>query len=123
MNQNNPYESPSETSFPPVDPTLLHAVAAKLADARQNPPTVLRTLSKWPGTPMLVLIGVAGTAVLAFVAAPDDSALTSHWPLGFAAMIFGAFLRDLGLARRIKKLWAPQSHFIDWAKVDELTCC
>ena len=120
MNSGNPYETPDAKSSPAADPTLLRAVAAKLADARQTPPTVIGTLSKWPGTPMLVLIGVAGTVVLGFLTASDDSALTSHWPLGFAAMIFGAFLRDLGLARRVKKLWAPQSHFIDWAKVDEL---
>ena len=121
MTQDNPYESPSGNSLSAVDPALLRAVALKLADARQNPPTVLGTLSKWPGTPMLVLIGIAGTVVLGFLAASGDSALTSHWPLGFAAMIFGAFLRDLGLARRVKKLWAQQSHFIDWTKVDELT--
>lgn len=121
MSHNNPYDSASEQTFPSVDPLVLRAIAAKLADARQNPPTVMRALSKWPGTPLLVLIGVAGTTVLAFLAASGDSAITSHWPWGFAAMTFGAFLRDLGLARRVKKLWAPQSHFIDWAKVDELT--
>lgn len=120
MNPDNPYVAPDTRSSSTVDSTLLRAVAAILADARQNPPTVIRTLSKWPGTPMLVLTGVVGTVVLGLLAAPDDSTLTSHWPIGFAAMIFGAFLRDLGIARRAKRLWAPQSHFIDWAKVDEL---
>jgi hypothetical protein len=94
-------------------------VASTLAGARKNPPTILRTLSKWPGTPLLLIVGVVGTTILAVLAHSDDSEFTSHWPLGFAAMFFGAFLRDLGLARRAKRFWLPQAHFIDWEKVDE----
>lgn len=69
---------------------------------------------------MLVLVGIAGTAILTFLSDSSGSALMSHWPVGFAAMIFGAFLRDIGMARRVKKLWRPQSYFVDWAKVEEL---
>lgn len=43
---------------------------------------------------MLVLIGAVGTSALALLAASDDSAITSHWPLGLGAMIFGAAVLD-----------------------------
>ena len=119
MNQDDPYKSPGEADTQSIDPKLMHAVATRLADARTHPPTLVRTLTKWPGTPLLVLVGVVGTVVVAVLSTSSNSALTSHWTLGFAAMSFGAFLRDLGLARRVKRMWPPQSYFIDWEKVDE----
>ncbi|MEO8498883.1 MAG: hypothetical protein ABI614_27795 [Planctomycetota bacterium] len=119
MNQDNPYASPTTGPADVVDAKLLRAVATHFAKARQRPPTVLRSLAKWPGTLRTLTIGVVGTALLAYLSANPDSAITSHWPLGFAAMIFGAVLRDLGFAIRVCRLWKPQSYFIDWKKVDE----
>ena len=104
-----------------IDPRLLQAVAARLASARQNPPTVLRTLLQWTSIPLLLIVGAVGSAVLVFLTSPSGSGLTSHWPVGFAAMFLGAVLRDVGLARKVARLWLPQSHFIDWDKVNEFT--
>lgn len=120
----SPYTTPSmpegyETQG--ADPAVLRAIAVRLAEAKANPPTMLGQLCRWPGAPALVLVGAIGTATLAYVAAATDSPFTSHWPLGFAAMTFGALLRDIGLARRSAKLWTPQTHFIDWQKVEEFT--
>lgn len=122
MNQDNPYASPSETPHPHgVDPQLLIEIASALANSRKNPPTIRGALLKFPGTLGLILVGVAGTAILVLLTGGNGNALTSHWPLGFGAMMFGAFLRDLSSARRYKKLWSAESHFIDWKKVDEFT--
>ena len=103
------------------DPKLLTAIAVRLAEAKVNPPTVRGLLCKWPGTPTVVLVGVIGTATLANVVGSLDLPFASHVPVGFAMMSFGALLRDIGIARRSVKLWTPQSHFIDWQKVDEFT--
>lgn len=121
MNHHNPFASPTAGTgtIDTIDPKLLRLVATHLAAARRNPPTVVRTLSKWPGVPFLFLIGIVGTALLAMMANSPESPITSHWPVGLAAMVLGAMLRDLGTAVRVARLWKPQSHFIDWQKVDE----
>lgn len=118
MTKANPYSTPAEGPVP-SDAKLMQTVASHLAAARDNPPTIAGTLLKWPGTPLLLIVGAVGTAVLTLLVSGDGSELTSHWPLGFASMVFGAFLRDLGLARHVKRMWPPQSHFIDWSKVDQ----
>jgi hypothetical protein len=41
--------------------------------------------------------------------------------LAIAAFSFGAMCRDLGIAIRSVRFWLPQSHFIDWNKVNEFT--
>ncbi|MEM7560595.1 MAG: hypothetical protein AAF394_15845 [Planctomycetota bacterium] len=102
-----------------ADPEQLKLVAAQLSALRDNPPTVMRSLLTWPGTPLLLLVGAVGTAILAWLVVVSDQMLTSHWPIGIASLIFGAFLRDFGLARRVKNIWPAQSHFIDWEKVDQ----
>ena len=103
---------------PDAAPEQLKLVATQLAGLRDNPPTVMRSLLTWPGTPLLLLVGVIGTAILAFLVFVSDQMLTSHWPIGIASMIFGACLRDFGLARRVKNIWPAQAHFIDWQKVE-----
>jgi hypothetical protein len=111
-------------SFEPsdeIDPELLRVVADRLAAARNTPPTVMSTLVKWPGTPLLVLFGVIGIAILMLLTERPDAAYLRSYVYLFAGIIPGAFLRDLGLARRVAKLWKPQSHFIDWHKVDVYT--
>ena len=119
MTQDNPYAASTLASSHSIDPRLLNAVAERFAQTRRASPTVIGSLLLWPGTPLLVLTGVAGTAILAFFASVPGSEITAHFPIGLAAMVFGAVLRDIGLARRVKRLWPAQSHFIDWDKVDE----
>ena len=122
MNAENPYDAPTNSeSSSDFDPKLLRLVASHLLTARQNPPTIISTLSRWPGTPSFLLVGILGTAVLAFMSSLPHSELTSHWPIGYACFVLGGLLRDFGLARRVKRLWKPQSHFIDWQKVDEFS--
>lgn len=119
MADGNPY-SINQTAEPAnqLDGELLKLTAKALVEARECPPTFLSTLFKWPGTPLLILMGVVGTAALWFLA--NESDLTSHWPIGFAAMTFGAMLRDIGVARRIAKVWPTQSYFIDWRTVESI---
>ena len=102
-----------------VSPTLMRVVAKKLNAARDNPPTVMGTLGRLTSLPMLTLVGVVGTAILAMLSRQPGSAMSTHWPVGFACMIIGAALRDVGFARRAARLWPVQSEFIDWVKVNE----
>jgi hypothetical protein len=73
-----------------------------------------------------VLFSILGTgALIAFTLKPD-SPITSHWPIAFASICFGAGCRDLGIALRVTKLWSAQSVLIDWVKVEEFAewiCC
>lgn len=119
MSDDNPYSS-HQTTEPAnqLDAEMLKLIAKALLEARECPPTFLGILFKWPGTPLLILMGVVGTAALWFPA--NESGLTSHWPIGFAAMTFGAMLRDIGVARRIAKVWRAQSYFIDWRTVENI---
>jgi hypothetical protein len=121
MNHDNPYTASALAHSDSVDPEGLHAVAARLAAARSTPPTVIGSLSQWRGTQMTMLVGVVGTAVLMYLANLPRLGVTAHFSIGLAAMVFGAVLRDIGLARRIKRTWPAQSHFIDWDKVDEFS--
>lgn len=77
MADDNPYSSnlPAEPTIE-LDAELLQAAANALAATRENPPTVSGSLMKWPGTPLLVLTGVVGTATLWFASA--EAGLTSH---------------------------------------------
>ena len=108
-----------QASLDAIDPELLHKVAKRLSDARANPPTIMSTLSNWPGTPFLLLFGVLGTTILMALANQPDSPISPVWIALFVSIVLGACLRDLGLARRIARLWIAQTHFIDWQKVDE----
>ena len=116
MNETNPYESPAARCS--VDTHLMRSVATNLNAARQNPPTVVRTMTTWPGVPLLFIVGVIGTLILAAISISDNSVLTSHWPIGVASAVFGAILRDFGLARRVARVWPAQCEFINWDKVD-----
>ncbi len=120
---NNPYSSPvTSDQTRPLDPNLLRHVAIHLAEARNKPPTILGTLLKWPGTPLMATVGILGTAILACIASlADAGGLSSHWPISFAAFTLGCLLRDFGTARRMKRLWPSHSYFIHWQKVDEFT--
>ena len=119
MNQPNPYDSGSGIEQSDIDAKQMQAVAVHLAAARSNPPTIASTLLKASGTPLLVVAGILGTGILLYLTREGIPPMTSHWPLGLAAMVFGAVLRDVGLAKRVKKSWPAQSHFIDWKKVEE----
>ena len=99
----------------------MRSVAIKLNSARQNPPTVIRTMTTWPGVPLLFIVGVVGTLLLSALTISENSVLTSHWPIGAACGVFGAILRDFGLARRVARVWPAQYEFINWDKVDEYT--
>jgi len=99
MNAENPH---SRFASPKVvvDPSLLSAVATTLAHARQNPPTVHRILFMWSSLPLLLLYGTVGTAVLLLI-----QSLDSHWPVGFAAMMFGvATASVLDVPKAVAKL-------------------
>jgi hypothetical protein len=119
MNQNDPFPAFANVETKAVDPEVLLGIATRLAAARQNPPTMFSLLTKWSGTPLLFLIGVVGTVVLVLLSDMPNSAITSEWVFGFAAFVSVAVLRDFGFARCASRLWKPQSHFIDWQKVDE----
>lgn len=113
----NPYSSSLTTeSTNEIDPEILRRTALALAAAREQPPTLLGTLLKWPGTPLLVLMGILGSGTLLFLVVEESLSLSL--PIGFAAFVAGAVLRDFGIARRIAKGWSAQSHFIDWRKVE-----
>ncbi|NQV27139.1 MAG: hypothetical protein HQ518_22560 [Rhodopirellula sp.] len=115
----NDHRQHNQASWDAIDPELLRKVAKRLAEARANPPTIMSTLLKWPGTPFLLLFGVLGTTILMVLANLPDSAISPVWIALFVGIVLGACLRDLGFARRIARLWIPQTHFIDWQKVDE----
>ena len=91
---------PNSPSTQDVSPDMMRAVAMQLLSSKSKPPTVMRTLATWPGVPLLVLYGVVGTVVLAFLTTSPDSLLTSHWPIGLACGVFGAVLREVGTTRQ-----------------------
>ena len=117
---NNP-NSPTydETNSP--TPELMRSVAAKLKRFQDNPPTLFSVLSTWPGLPLLLIAGAFGTALLVYFSSQPDSQITSHWPIGVAAMVFGAALRDFAVARRFVSSWTAHQQFIDWKEVDKYT--
>ena len=117
MNDTNPCASPATGAN--VDSQLMRSVATKLNTARKTPPTVIRTLTTWPGVSLLLVVGAVGTLGLAMLTTPENSPLTSHWPVGLACGVLGGILRDFGLARRVARIWPAQSEFIDWGKVDQ----
>jgi len=100
---------------------LKRAVAAKLQRARLKPPRVIATLLTLTSIPLLTLIGLVGTLILAYLAHLPDSAITTHWSYAFAALFAGAAFRDVGIARKVAKLWPAQQEFINWHIVDEFT--
>jgi hypothetical protein len=95
------------------------AIARKLKNARTNPPTFLSQLLRWPSLLGLLAVGIAGTVALSVMSLQPGGALTRDWPIAYAAFFLGAICRDIGSARRTTRVWAAQTPFIDWAKVDE----
>ena len=102
-----------------TDQRLL-TTAKELSDTRSTPPTIIGSLCRWQATPLLLIAAAIGTALIAYAAQMPHSPITSHWAVGFAAMMFGAALRDVGWTRRIVTAWPIHAQFIDWRKVDDL---
>lgn len=118
MNQDNPYTSTTMASDE-VEPKLLHLVAARFKGLQEKPPTFLSLLVRWPGTPLRLLLGIAVAVALGYLARKPDSIITINWSIAFVSFVAGAVLRDVAIARQVQRLWPPQSHFIDWQKVEE----
>jgi len=113
----NPYDAPATT--PEVDVPMMRLIAIKLSNSRQNPPTVFRTLTTWPGVPLMALFGILGMLALTLLAMADGWILKSQLPIGLACFVFGAIVRDIGYARRATRIWPVQAEFINWDKVDQ----
>lgn len=126
MEEPNPYGSPSVTAefadagdADNVDPEVLHQIALRLDAARLKPPTIVGSLGHWSGLPRFLMLGALGVASLYWVNETQELSFGSHGPALLAGVIVGSVLRDVTLARRFVLLWKPQSHFIDWKKVEE----
>jgi hypothetical protein len=95
------------------------AIARKLKNAKANPPTFFSQLFRWSSLPGLLFGGLVGTWILAMLAQQPGSALSWSWAIAYGAFFLGAIFRDIGSARRTTRVWAAQTRFIDWDKVDE----
>jgi hypothetical protein len=97
---------------------IARAIARKLKNARTSPPTFLNQLLRWSSLLGLLAVGILGTVALA-VMSLQPGAFTRDWPIAYSAFFLGAICRDIGSARRTTRVWAAQTPFIDWAKVDK----
>ncbi len=123
MNNDNPYSAsndPPSMAAQQVDPAVLREVARRLNIAHKTPPTVWRTLLRWPGLLLWVVIGSLGCTFFGLVTLGPDAKMSTHWLVGFCTFVAGAALRDFGITRRSVRYWPAQSHFIDWNKVKDV---
>ena len=106
------------------DDEIMLAASRRLAEQfkrwQSTPPTLASALFARNGFMVLFAAGIIGTAVLTYFVWQSQGALTMHWPVGVAALIVGAMLREFGTVRSFVRTWPAYRNLIDWEKVDEL---
>lgn len=96
----------------------LHVMARRLQRARNKPPTFFRILFHWSSLPGMFGVGALMVLYFNYIDKVSNSALPSYLTVAAISFVFGAMVRDVGVARRVATTWPSQREFIDWDKVD-----